>query len=672
MRVRLLIGVLAVFGTRQVAAQAPSLPPVPDSLRTALAAAPAGAARAAVLLRVARAYHVPFDSAGVVGYARAAEQAARQAQRPDLTGRALDFCGNYYREAGQPALALPLLRRAGRLLTQAPAVQRAWQRYHLGMAYGDLGQPARALALYHEAARLGADDSNLRANIFNSYGILYARLNQLDSAATNYIRSLRLVAGLADRESESATFGNLGLVYFKQRRWAEAARYLRRGKALEAAAGDTMGLASSWYNLGRTLLGRDSVGAALCCARLSARLAQRSHLANYLPQAWLLMGQAHQRLHRPDSARYFLLRAATVQHRRGAAGELATALSALADFYLQQQEWAAAERTARLIGPAPGAALHLRAQAWGTLRQVALHRRDYPAAYVALARQQSLQDSLRTLENQQLTEGLRAAYETDQAEAQVRALTHEREVRGLRDQRRTLGLVLGAVLLLAGGGGFVLDYRRRQLRRELALRTRLSADLHDEVGALLTQVSMQADLLGAGIHAPDQQQAQLREVAATSRLAATQLQDVVWSFDARNDGVGPLLDRLRDHAYEVLQYGEVTVTFEADAASTARVLPAEVRRAFYLIFKEALTNIRKHSLGAGHVQVALLAEPQALALTVADDGPPPPPGTHARASGHGLRNMQARASAVGGSCTTGFGAVAGQAGFGVRVWVPVA
>ena len=207
---------------------------------------------------------------------------------------------------------------------------------------------------------------------------------------------------------------------------------------------------------------------------------------------------------------------------------------------------------------------------------------------------------------------------------------------------------VAGLLIALGYAAYWLRLRREQ--REAARRTELAANLHDEVGALLTQISMQTDLLGAGVHAPDQQQAQLREVAATSRLAATQLQDVVWSFDARNDAVGSLLDRLRDHAYEVLQYGEVTITFEADPALETRLLPVETRRTLYLIFKEALTNSRKHAPQATHIQVALRA--------------------HARASGHGRRNMQARAEAVGGTCRTGFGAVPGQPGFGVLVEVP--
>jgi len=605
----------------------------------------------------------------VVGHARAAEDAARRAQQPALAGLALDLRGDYYRQAGRAGLALPLLRQAGQLLATGPAGPRAQQRYHLGMAYGDLGQPGRALALYREAAQLATADRHLRADIYNSRGLIYYRQNRLDSAVTNFFRALRLTPGLPTTGTESATLGNLGLVYLRQQRWAEAARYFRAGKALEAAQGDTMALASSWQYLGRALLGRDSLRAALGCLHLSEQLARRNRLANYLPEAWLLLGQAYQRLARPDSARTYLLRAVAAQRQRGAAGALAPPLHALASFYLQQGQWALAEQTARQVAAAPGTGLGWQAQGWGVLRQVALHRLDYPAAYAALAHERALQDSLRTLDNRQLTETLRNEYEIDQAQAQLEALRREGEVLRLRRQQQTLATVLGTVVLLGGAGLVLGAYRRRQLRRELALRSRLSADLHDEVGGLLTQISLQTNLLGAGLYPPAEQQAQLAEVAAASRAAAAQLQDVVWGYDAHNDLAASLPDRMRDYAHELLGSADTTVAIEAAPALAARTLPVETRRAVYLIYKEALHNVAKHARAARHVAVALALDGPALMLTVADDAPAPaqPP----RASGHGLRNMAQRAQAVGGTCAAGFGAVPGQPGWGVRVRVPL-
>ncbi|MDO7854741.1 tetratricopeptide repeat-containing sensor histidine kinase [Hymenobacter convexus] len=627
-----LIGGLLHLAGLAMAQSTPTLPPAPDSLRPALRAAAPGQARAAVLLRIADAYWEPFDSAGLVLYSEAAEREARQARQPVLAGWALDLRGNYYREAGDPPRALQLLLQAGPLLKSAPAAIQANHRYHLGMAYGDLNQPARAFGLYREAAALAGNDADLQAEILNSRGILYARQNQLDSAAVNLYRAVRLHHRSGNQGSEAAALGNLALVYHKQKRWAEAATYTRRGKALETALHDTVALATSWLNLGVIMIGRDSSRAALPCLRLALHMEQQMHLSGLVPLTWNALAKAYEHLNLPDSAQRYYRRVLAMQQHSGSPALVGVALKSLAGFYVRQGQWAQAETYARqvLALPPPHVYATEQVEALEVLRRVAVHRRDFAAAYAWQSRAQHLRDSLRTLSDARVTEEQRARYETDRAEAQVRELTQRQQVADLRRQRQLLGVGLAAVLMLGMGGVALQEYRRRQLRRELALRTRLSADLHDEVGALLTQISMQTDLLEAGVHAPAQQQAQLREVAATSRLAASQLQDVVWSYDARNDAGGRLLDRLRDHAYEALQFSETTITFDADAASEALVLPVETRRAPYLIFKEALANSRKHAPQATHLQVTLRTDRHALTLAIADDGPPPAPNGHAQ------------------------------------------
>jgi signal transduction histidine kinase len=144
---------------------------------------------------------------------------------------------------------------------------------------------------------------------------------------------------------------------------------------------------------------------------------------------------------------------------------------------------------------------------------------------------------------------------------------------------------------------------------------------------------------------------------------------VVWGYDAHNDNAGSLLDRMRDYAYELLGTTDTAVAIVAPPDLPARALPVEARRALYLIYKEALHNVAKHARQARHVAVALAADGPALRLTVADDGPVPP--RPPRSSGHGLRNMAARAAAVGGTFGAGYGAVPGQPGWGVWVRVPV-
>ncbi len=224
--------------------------------------------------------------------------------------------------------------------------------------------------------------------------------------------------------------------------------------------------------------------------------------------------------------------------------------------------------------------------------------------------------------------------------------------------------------------GLMVGWQRRriaQLRHEHRLRSRIAADLHDDVGALLSQIALQTDLLHEGFMPAEQQAAQLAEVADSSRMAVRQLNDVVWSLDAHNDTLPGLLARLRDYAHDVLHPTGRPVHFRAGEVP-AIALPPDVRRHLYLIYKEALHNIVKYAPAGAPVTIGLRYTADRLELTVENDGPASGlsvPGAAAfagRTSGHGLRNIQERAAALRGHATT---EARPEGGFAVRVSVPL-
>ena len=222
----------------------------------------------------------------------------------------------------------------------------------------------------------------------------------------------------------------------------------------------------------------------------------------------------------------------------------------------------------------------------------------------------------------------------------------------------------GLLAAVAAGGVYGWQQRRARQREqywqaEYALRQRLAADLHDDVGNLLTQISMHSSLLRETPHSPTQTVARLDAMAVAARQAAQQMSDVVWGLDAKHLSLSQLLARMRDHAQEVLPPAGLDVRFQISADLPDPELSPTLGHNLYLIYKEALHNVVKHAR-ATTVTVQLAAT-AGLLLTVADDGRghdgQPRPG------GHGLVNMQARALAVGGtvryeSQPTGFAIVA--------------
>ena len=214
-----------------------------------------------------------------------------------------------------------------------------------------------------------------------------------------------------------------------------------------------------------------------------------------------------------------------------------------------------------------------------------------------------------------------------------------------------------AALLLVGLGYGIFWLRGRRARREARLRDELAANLHDEVGSLLTKISMMAEVLQhpddvADEIDPDEPTAQqlATRVMLNSRAAVQALRDVVWSIDSRADSVQALLDRMEDHLDQIAPAAGLRHTFEADPLTKLQALRPVVRNHVYLVFKEAVTNAIRHAKAATTLHVRLVRDGSFFVLEVTDDGQPTTAGSR---TGMGLRSMADRAKAIDGTLRTG-------------------
>jgi ligand-binding sensor domain-containing protein/signal transduction histidine kinase len=204
-------------------------------------------------------------------------------------------------------------------------------------------------------------------------------------------------------------------------------------------------------------------------------------------------------------------------------------------------------------------------------------------------------------------------------------------------------------ILLVGGIAalLVLFYRYRvtQLLAIERMRVRIASDLHDDIGSTLTKIAVQSEVIQS-ISDPGKIRSLSQQIGASSREVIQALADVVWSIDARHDTVGNLLDRTKDFALEVLTPRHITVKFSQNGLNAASTLPVELRQNIYLIFKEAVNNIARHS-DARHVTISFDNTDGSFAMVVADDGKSI--GEGLLEGGHGLRNMEMRARRIQGA-----------------------
>lgn len=172
-------------------------------------------------------------------------------------------------------------------------------------------------------------------------------------------------------------------------------------------------------------------------------------------------------------------------------------------------------------------------------------------------------------------------------------------------------------------GSFLLHRSRAKRLLELErIRTRIATDLHDDIGAGLSQVAILAELAQRqGKDAPAETVQSLERIALVSRELVDSMSDIVWAVDPHRDTFGDLAHRMRRFANDVLLARDIELTFEANASDADAEVPADLRRQVYLVFKEAVNNAVQHS-GCSRARICLrrATNPERLELIVEDDG----------------------------------------------------
>jgi ligand-binding sensor domain-containing protein/signal transduction histidine kinase len=236
------------------------------------------------------------------------------------------------------------------------------------------------------------------------------------------------------------------------------------------------------------------------------------------------------------------------------------------------------------------------------------------------------------------------------------------------------GVTAASVLLVIAG--LVYFFSTQKLQRQLTLmrqqealeqeRARIARDLHDQLGANLTQVALLAELAEGDKHLPEEVSEHARQISQTSRETTKALDEIVWAVNPSNDTLEGLVNYAGKYAQEYFALAGLRYRVDMPGQLPDVTLPPDVRHNLFLAFKEAVNNVVKHAQ-ASEVHTRLRLDEKNFVLEIEDNGRGP--GGAAQKSGrNGLRNMRKRMEDVGGSFS--MEAAAGQ-GTIVRLSAPL-
>jgi len=201
-------------------------------------------------------------------------------------------------------------------------------------------------------------------------------------------------------------------------------------------------------------------------------------------------------------------------------------------------------------------------------------------------------------------------------------------------------VMLLAVVLGVLSGTFIwvamlrrqVDQRTTELKKEIEQRqlieqnhaielerTRVSRDLHDELGAGLTEVGLLGSLANTPAIAQEEKNRYLDQLTRMARSLVTSLDEIVWAVNPHYDSLASLVSYFSLYAESFLDLAGITCRLSVAENIPQYPLDSKQRHGIFCAFKEALNNVVSHS-GATEVQIVFEVVEGKLKLSVIDNG----------------------------------------------------
>jgi ligand-binding sensor domain-containing protein/signal transduction histidine kinase len=211
---------------------------------------------------------------------------------------------------------------------------------------------------------------------------------------------------------------------------------------------------------------------------------------------------------------------------------------------------------------------------------------------------------------------------------------------------------------------------RRQLRQQASLekeRSRIARDLHDQLGANLTQVALLSEMAVADKNSPADVEDSAQQISETARETTRSLDEIVWAINPANDTLEGLANYAGKYAQDYFALAGLRYRSDLPPQLPAVNIPPEVRHNVFFAFKEAVNNVVKHAQ-ASEAWVRLQLSPDYFTLSIEDNGRGLDLDANAASARNGLKNMRQRMADIHGEFSIAAGANGGTI---VRLTVPI-
>lgn len=218
-------------------------------------------------------------------------------------------------------------------------------------------------------------------------------------------------------------------------------------------------------------------------------------------------------------------------------------------------------------------------------------------------------------------------------------------------------IILSVIIVGGAYGGIVRYVASRKLKKKIEEleraqlvakeRTRISRDLHDEIGAQVTQITLFGEILKRETVKGGKPSETIDNITETSRRIAESLDNVVWAVNPDNDTIENFAGYLEQYISKTLEHAGIACRIDIPSEMPDFMMAADLRHNLLMVIKELINNIIKHA-NADMVEFSINQQENILSIILSDNGKGFTE-SEARVFGNGLKNMKNRIEHCGGN-----------------------
>ena len=185
--------------------------------------------------------------------------------------------------------------------------------------------------------------------------------------------------------------------------------------------------------------------------------------------------------------------------------------------------------------------------------------------------------------------------------------------------------------------------QREQLRKEN------TADFHDELGSMLTKISMFLTMAERSLESSEDPRPFFHKIRENTKGLSSGFRDLLWVIDPQKDSLADTFLRLKAFGEDLFEQSSIDfTTSEFQEVFTERMLSPKTKKQLVMIFKEAMNNCLKYA-DANQANLSLSLDGKFSKMEFIDNGRGFD--VDKKSKGRGLKNMTNRAKSLDANLT---------------------